>query len=157
MQPLAVLGTIVGLMGFMFAVFTQLNSSIDNKIERKLKNPEFIRMVAKEVRLPFVIFDEDKSVIVDTGAMNHIDAIAVHKGEGQEVSEVIISPKRFMPVAPILESFDAQIEFENPVRGKNFDFVFKKIEMTTVWANTYESGRPPKRKFRLQLVALPQE
>lgn len=157
MQPWAVISVVVGIIALMFAVFLQLNSSIDKKIENKLKDGEFISKVAREVRLPFLIFDEEKSIIVDVGAMNHIDSIEIHKGERQEVSEIIISPKKFMAVAPILESLDAQIEFENPIKGNKFDFIFKRVKMDTVWGNTYESGKPPKRKFRLQLVLLPKE
>ncbi len=151
----AVLGVIVAVISLMFAVFMHLNSSIDKKIENELNDPEFIQKVAKEVRLPFVIFDEEKSVIADTGAMDYINGIEIRKGERKEVSEIIISPKMFMAVSPILESFDPKIEFEDPVRGEKFDFIFKRVEMATVWADSY-SGKPPKRKFRLQLVMLPE-
>jgi hypothetical protein len=157
MQPMAVVSAFVALIGIMITIFIQLNASVDQKIETKLKDPDFIRKVAAEVRLPFVIFDEDKSVIVDTGAMDHITSIEVHKGERQEVSEIIISPKKFMAIAPILENLDGRMEFESPIRGANLDFVFKKVQMGSVWADTYASGHPPKRKFRLQLVLLPKE
>ena len=157
MQSWTVISVVIGIIALMFAVFLQLNNSIDKKIESKLKDPEFIRKVADEVRLPFVIFDEDQSVLIDTGAMNNFEKIKVKKGQRQEVSEIIVSPKKYMIVAPLLESFDAQIEFENPVRGENYDFIYKKVKMANVWTNTYASGKPPKRKFRLQLVVLPEE
>lgn len=154
MNPWTVFGVLIAAISLMFAVLVHFNSSIEKKIENKLNDEKFIRKVANEVRLPFVIFDEEKSIIADTGAMDHIDAIEVRKGERQEVSEIIISPKRFMAVAPILESFDPKIEFEDPVHGEKFDYIFKRVEMGLVWADRY-SGKPPKSKFRLQLVMLP--
>ncbi|MDZ7698523.1 MAG: hypothetical protein U5R49_16880 [Deltaproteobacteria bacterium] len=104
--------------------------------------------------LPVLVLTIQKRAIADIGAMDYIEAIEVRKGERQEVSEIIISPKKFMAVAPILESFDPKIEFEEPVRGNKFSLIFKRVEMEGVWADTY-SGKPPKSKFRLQLVFLP--
>jgi len=127
MQPWTLLGVIVGTISLMFAVYVQLSSSIEKKIENKINDKVFIRKVANEVRLPFMIFDEEKSILADIGAMDHIDAIEVRKGKRQEVSEIIVSPKRFMAVAPILESFDPRIEFEDPVRGTNFDLVIRSL------------------------------
>ena len=135
-----VLTVVLGLLG--------LGHYVDGRIENKLNNPEFVRMVADKVRLPFVVFDQDKSVIADTGAMDYIDKIEINKGE------MIISPKRYMAVAPILESFDAKIEFEEPIRGENFDFIYRRVEMAMVWADRY-AGKAPKAKFRLQLITLP--
>ncbi|MDZ7698525.1 MAG: hypothetical protein U5R49_16895 [Deltaproteobacteria bacterium] len=67
MHPLAVIGVILSIGSLMFAVFVHLNSTIDRKIEKKLNDEVFIRKVANEVRLPFVIFDEGKSIIADIG------------------------------------------------------------------------------------------
>ena len=155
MQPWAVISVVVGIIALMFAVFIQLNSSIEKKIENKLNDPEFIRKVAQIVRLPFVIFDEDEAIIIDTGAMNHIKQIEVIKGPRQQVSEIIVSPKKYMPVSPILESLDIEVEFDEPTRGQKFDLVYKTVEIDTAFAKTYASGKPPKRRFRLQIIALP--
>lgn len=157
MQPWAVISVIVGIIVLMFAIFIQLNSSIEKKIENKLNDPEFIRKVTNIVRLPFVIFDEDESIIIDTGAMNYIERIEVKKDQRQEVSEIIVSPKRYMPVAPILESLDIEIEFDEPTRGQKFDLVYKAVDIATAFGKTYASGKPPKRRFRLQIIALPEK
>ena len=81
MNPWTVFGVIIAVISLMFAIFVHLNKSLDKKIENKLKDPGFIQKVAKEVRLPFVIFDDEKSIIADTGAMDHIEDIEVRKGE----------------------------------------------------------------------------
>lgn len=157
MQPWAVIGVIVGIIALMFGIFVRLNSSIEKKIENKLNDPEFIRKVADIVRLPFVIFDEDESIIIDTGAMNYIERIEVKKEQRQDVSEIIVSPKKYMPVAPILESLNIEIEFDEPTRGQGFDLVYKTVDIATVFAKTYGSGRPPKRRFRLQVIVFPEK
>ncbi len=154
MNPWAVLGTVVGIIALMFAIFIQLTASIDKKIEIKLKDPEFIRMVAKEVRWPFAIFDEDNSVIVNGGAMDYIEKIQIKMDNRKEVSEIIISPKNWLAVAPILESIDAFVPFEDAIRGNKFDFIYKRIEMALLVADR-PSKQLPKKKFRLQLIISP--
>lgn len=150
----ALVSALIGVMGFMFAVYQYLDNSIERKIDSKLKNPDFVQMIADKVRLPFVIFDEDMSVIFDNGAMGYVDGIEIRRGERNEITEIIISPKKFMPVPPILENLDAKMEFDNPTRGKKFELIYRKIEMATVWSDRYAEN-PPKRKFRLHLVMLP--
>lgn len=154
MQPWAVISAIVGIIALIFAVFIQLYSSIEKRIENKLNDPEFIRKVANIARLPFVIFDEDESIIIDTGAMNYIEKIEVKKGQRQQVSEIIVSPKKYMPVAPILKSIDIEIEFDEPTRGQEFDLVYKTVEIDVAFMKTYASGKPPKRRFRLEIIVL---
>jgi hypothetical protein len=156
MQPWAIISAIVGILALIVTVFLQLNGSIDEKIEKKLKDPEFISKVADEVKLPFVIFDEDDSIIVDTGTMSIIDKISINKKDGRYISEIIITPKKYLAIAPILESLDPQIEFQDPIRGNKFDFIYKRLEGTVIWKNNYAST-PPKSKFRLQVIILPKE
>jgi hypothetical protein len=156
MQPWAIISAIVGILALIVTVFLQLNGSINEKIESKLKDPEFISKVADEVKLPFVIFDENNSIIVDTGAMNIIDKISINKANHKDISEIIITPKKYLAIAPILESLDPKIEFQDPIKGNKFDFIYKRVEMAVVWANTYAST-PPKSKFLLQVIILPKE
>jgi hypothetical protein len=113
-------------------------------------------MVANEVRLPFVIFDEDKSIIADIGAMNFIDKIEIKKDKHKEVSEIIISPKKFLAIPPILESLDVHIPFENPTRGNKFDLIYKRGE-EPIYIVTDSVVNPPKRKFRLQIIVSPEK
>ena len=156
MEAWTIIGVLIGVLAFLFAIFIHVNRSIDKKIETKFNNPEFLRKVANIARLPFVIFDEDESIIIDTGAMNYIEKIEVKKGQRQQVSEIIVSPKKYMPVAPILESLDIEIEFDEPTRGQEFDLVYKTVEIATAFAKTYASGKRPKRRFRLQIIVLPE-
>jgi len=156
MQILKIIGgVIVGIFGILASIFA-VNSYIDNQIENKLKAPEFISKVADEVKLPFVIFDENNSIIVDNGAMNIIDKISINKKDHGDISEIVITPKKYLAIAPILESLDPKIEFQDPIRGNKFDFIYKKAYKAVVWTNTYAST-PPKSKFRIQVIILPKE
>jgi hypothetical protein len=155
MQAWAIISAVIGILALLFAIFIQLNRSIDKKIETMLSDPEFLRKVANKVMLPFVIFDEDNSIVVDTGAMRIIDEISIKRADRNEVSEIIVSPKKYLAVAPILESLDPKIEFQYPIKGDKFDFIYKRVELATVWANTYAS-KPPKSRFRLQVIVLPE-
>lgn len=155
MEAWTIIGVVIGVLAFLFAIFIHVNRSIDKKIETKLSDPEFLRKVANRVKLPFVIFDEDNSIVVDTGAMGIIDEICIKKADRNEVSEIIVSPKKYLAVAPILESLDPKIEFQYPIKGDKFDFIYKRVEMANVWANTYAS-KPPKSRFRLQVIVLPE-
>lgn len=158
MNPWSVLGVVVAIVAFMFAVFVHFNSSIDKKIETKFKDPEFIQMVVDKVRLPFVIFDENNSIIVDSGAMDHIEKILIKKEDRQEVSEIIISPKKYLSIAPIIENLDANMAFENPIRGHKFDLVYKRVQMADVqWEDSRPLNKRPKKKFRLQIIVLPEK
>jgi hypothetical protein len=156
MQTLKIIGgVIVGIFGILGTIFA-VNSYIDNQIENKLKAPEFISKVADEVKLPFVIFDENNSIVVDNGAMNIIDKISINKADNRNISEIIITPKKYLAIAPILESLDPKIAFQDPIRGNKFDFIYRRVNMAVVWTNTYAST-PPKSKFRIQVIILPKE
>ena len=142
----------------LIAIYSYFNNTINDKIEQKLKDPEFIRKVADEVRLPFVIFDENKTVSVDTGAMKYIVDFEIKKGETQEISEIIISPKSFMALPPLLESIDAkEIEFEKPKRGNKFDLIYKTVRYDSGWGKMLSEGSKPQLRFRLQLVEIPKQ
>jgi len=137
----------------MFAIFLQLYNSIDKKIETKLKDPDFIKKVASEIRLPLLIFNEEKTFLIDIGASELLNDIKIIK-DGRDVKEIIITPKKFLPVAPILESYDSDIEFEEPQHGSKFDWIYKTILPEMVFAKTYPSGKPPLKKFKLQVIEL---
>ena len=147
----------IAAVATLIAVFAILNSSIEKKIKNKLNDPRFIRKVAEMVRLPFVIFDEDESIVIDTGAMNYIERIEVKKDRPHEVSEIIVSPKKYMLAPPILESLDTEIEFHEPTRSHKFDLVYKAVGIAVKLAKTYAPGESPKGRFRLQVIVFPEK
>jgi len=126
MQPWAVISTIVGIIALMVTIFIQTNSSIDRKIREKLKDPEFIQMVAKEVKLPFVIFDNKGAVLVDQGAMRFIEGIDVEmdKKESLYPKQIIIHPKQHLSYAPLLMPLDSDLANISASRGKKYDWIY---------------------------------
>lgn len=151
-------GKVIAFVASLIVIIAYFSSSINDKIDQKINDPEFVKKVADEVRLPFVIFNDKESVTVDTGAMKYIDKFKIKKDERQGIYEIIISPKSFMAIPPILESIeDKEIEFEEPKRGKKFDLIYKTVQYATGWANTLAEGSNPQRRFRLQLVTLPEQ
>ncbi|RJQ51509.1 MAG: hypothetical protein C4526_09900 [Nitrospiraceae bacterium] len=155
MKSFGIVGGIISVITVMLLIY----SSIDRKIEDKLNDPRFIRKVAEEVRLPFVIFDDKDVISVDTGAMKYIDKIEINKNKDQILSEVVVSPKSFMALPPILESLDdKEIEFEEPQRGTKFNLIYNTVKYDGVgWGTSLAPGSKPQRRFRLQLVALPEQ
>ncbi len=127
MQPWAVISTTVGIIALMVTIFIQTNSSIDKKIIEKLKDPAFIQLVAKEVKLPFVIFDNKGSVLVDQGAMRFIENIDVEidKKEHPYPSQITIHPKQHLSYAPLLMPLDSDLANISTSRGKKYDWVYK--------------------------------
>jgi hypothetical protein len=150
---LTIIGVMIAASVLMFTIYINLDSKIDKKVEEKFKDPVFINKLAEEIKFPFVIFDEDNSVVVDTGAMSIIEKITINKKDGKQISDIIITPKKYLAIAPILESLDPDIAFLDPIRGNKFDFIYKKLEVATAFANTYTT-KPPKSKFRIQVIVL---
>lgn len=125
MQPWAVISTIVGIIALMVGIFIQTNSSIDKKIEKKLKDPEFIQMIVKEARLPSVIFDNHGSVLLDQGAMRFIEDINVELDKGGVYpTQIVIHPKQHLPYAPLLTTLDVDLANISSKRGKKYDWVY---------------------------------
>lgn len=109
---LAIVSTIVAILGlFLFII-----SFIDNRIERYVNNPQFIKGIARETRLPFMIFDEKEVVHFDGEAFIHIDTLRINRNKKHELVSIDIFPKEFLNTPPILECWGIQIQFYDPVR-----------------------------------------
>lgn len=143
-------GEMIAVLAVMIMVYFTLDNKIDKKVEEKFKDQVFINKLAEEIKFPFVIFDEDNSVVVDAGAMSIIEKITIDKKGGS----ITVTPKKYLAIAPILESLNPAIIFQDPIRGNKFDFIYKRLEVATAWANTYTT-KPPKSKFRIQVIILP--
>ncbi len=90
------------IIGFIVAFYV-LNAYIDNKIDKKINNPSYIKKVASHVR-PFIIFDENESILADSGGMEYIEDIKVEaKADRFEPIKIIITPKSHLAYPPLLE------------------------------------------------------
>jgi len=124
------IATIITTVAAVIAIGGFLYTTIDKKIENKLNQPEFIRKVASEMRIPSLIFDESERIVYDMGACEfiNIDKIKVKKNSNSDIEEIIISSKSFLKMAPILTSIDSEIYFDTPERVKPYDWKYKTLE-----------------------------
>lgn len=103
MNPWAILVGSFSIIGVLITVALLLSSSINSRIEEKVNDPNFIRKIASEIRLPFLIFDEEKRYLYDDGALDIIKTIEIVR-DGRDIKQIIVTPKRFLAVAPIIRS-----------------------------------------------------
>jgi hypothetical protein len=151
MSNLFIISAIITVIGGIATLGFYFNDNIEKKIEAKINNPEFLKKVAAEAQLPFVIFNEDESIIADTGAMKYIEKIEVKKTGNRDITEIVISPSQHLSIAPLIESIGPELEFNEPIRGKNFDWIYIPVEYASRWQDSF-AGTPPPIKFKLQLI-----
>lgn len=147
MKLWAILVGSFSIIGVLITIVLLLSSSINSRIEKKVNDPNFIKKIASEIRLPFLIFDEEKRYLYDDGALDIIKNIEIVR-EGRDIKQIIITPKRFLAVAPIMESLDPEVQFEDPERGKGLDWIYKTNLPETAFGRT----KPPKKRFKLQII-----
>jgi len=127
-----------------------LNGHIEGIVEKKISDPEMIEKVKAQIR-PMVVFNQNDSILVDTGGMQYIESIRVILDQKKETpQEIIITPKIYLAVAPILESFDDDfvITYE---RGKEFQWIYK---LGAINRMLYEGSatRSGVNRFRLEII-----
>lgn len=123
---------ILTLAGLAVA-FYALPTFVDSRIETKLSEPEFIRKISP----PYVIFDSNSTIHVDSGATKFIQAnlstaYKCVEGEsdastGNMLVEVAIEPKQHLASAPLLTVLEGSYA-GRPVtshRTKGFNIVLR--------------------------------
>lgn len=138
--------TIIGVITTILLIFF---NSIDSRIEDKLHDPEFIKKVATEIELPFLVFDENEHVIYDNNAYKLIHSLKVEK-KGDNVTSIIISPKSFMSIPPIIENINFHLDFSEAERINQIDWKYNVIEAGGYLA--LESYKEPFKKFKLTFI-----
>lgn len=144
-----IIGLILTVIGIILTIVTALTGSIDRKIDEKIKNPEFMKQVASQLRFPFIVFDDDENVLYNSETEPYIEAPKVLKEKG-EVKEVVITGKRFLSAAPILQALDGKIQFHDPERIGQASWRYKAFHYEYAVASK-EEGRPADR-FKLEVI-----
>ena len=112
-----------GLLALIVALYA-LNGYIEGIVERKIGEPGMIEKVRAQIR-PMVVFDQNESILIDTGGMQYIESIHVALDQkGKIPQQIIITPKTYLAVPPILESFDDDFVITSE-RGKGFQWIYK--------------------------------
>jgi hypothetical protein len=150
MDAWTILAAIVTILGFLVMLALLLIGSIDRKFDEKVRDPNFIRKVADEVRLPFVIFDENNKILADSGAYQYLNKINVLRNEKNEVTAIRITPKQFMNAAPIIENINGDLDFSEPERAEEIDWLIRIKPGRALLA--LESSQEPIKKFKLTII-----
>ncbi len=79
MQNSTLVSAIISIIAIMITISIHLNNSINKKIEEKLNDHIFIKRLASEIRLPFIIFDENERYLVNTDYNRIIEKIEIKK------------------------------------------------------------------------------
>lgn len=146
-----IIGALVAIVALLFTITSYLISSLDKKMEEKISDPNFIKQLAKEIRLPFLIFDENNVVLSDVGGYELLESFEIIKNEKGDISEIRITPKSYLATAPILEIIGTNMNFLEPKRIENISWLF---EVDTGYGGflVTESYKDPIRKFRLTII-----
>lgn len=146
-----IIGAIVTVIALIFTITSSIISSLDKKIEAKISDPNFIKKLAKEIQLPFLVFDENNVVLSDVGGYELLESFEVIKNEKGDISAIRITPKSYLAMAPILENIGTNMNFLEPKRIENISWLF---EVDTGYGGflVTESYKEPIRKFRLTII-----
>ncbi|MBW8042278.1 MAG: hypothetical protein FVQ85_20080 [Planctomycetes bacterium] len=117
--------TIMKTMVLIFAVLSGIYGSIrfiDSRIEKIVNDEQFIRKVASYVR-PYITFDENESILIDGGAMQHLESIPKVSKKDKNY-QIIITPKDYLAHAPLIETFGLSRYDILSKRGRGFQWIY---------------------------------
>ena len=150
------LGTFAGflttlVLGIITTYFI-VTSNLDKTITDKIQEPNFTKKIIEQVRIPFLIFDENKTYVMDGGAANFIKDIEIIKS-GREITKIILTLNKNIPVAPILVNLNNDVQFFQGTRYRETGWEYKALQFATTWVNT-PSEEPPPKLFKLDILDL---
>ena len=149
MNTLTIVVGLFTIIGVMITVFLHLSNTINSRIEEKIRDPNFIKKVALEIQLPFLIFDENEHIIYDNNAYNLLNSIKVTKDK-KDIVSITILPKTFMQIPPIIENMNSHLNFNEPKPANQIDWEFKvNIGTVDFVPNNYKE---PVKKFKLTFI-----
>ena len=141
--------TIFGGLGIVLGIIVSI-VVIENRIEKivsdKLKDPEVLRQVAYHLR-PSLTFNQNGTILSDSGAQQFIKDITVEMGENEPKS-IIISPKDHLNSAPVLECLNYNFSFSTKQVGKS-DWQYKLSSPNYL---VFEGPTTVKWIFRLEII-----
>lgn len=137
----------IGAVIFLFATYHGFNGYMDYRIDNRIKNPDFLREIARRIR-PSLVLNDKGSIIADMGAVQYINDIKVLKGEKGKI-QIIIIPNEYFGIEPVLEALDAEYAI-HAERGSKFSWIFKLYAIQQIVAES--SPQRDIERFRLELI-----
>ena len=111
---------IVVLIGIIWG----FNVYVDSRVEKIVTDEGFLRKVSQRVR-PYCILDGKGAVLVDGGALAFIDKLRFDTPtNGERPEKVVLTPKEFLPNAPLFTCIDDSSYHLLPSRGQFIDWIF---------------------------------
>jgi hypothetical protein len=156
MGSMAIISIIVALLAGVLGVIFYMNDSLDKRIDKAINHPEFIKKVAEQTKLPFIIFDELGTFQSETaGASSLIEKIEPFKEEDSNKKErfagFIVYPKKLFNSPPLLQAINSKAVFAMPKKINKFDWKFRVPEWTgSEWGGSYDE--PPARLYKLEIL-----
>lgn len=150
-KTLRVALVIISIVGAIYG----FGKYIDGRIERAVRDEEFIKKVASRVR-PYVIFDASEVIHVDGGAMEYINGIKVDErllrpwAKMLEPMTIIVTPKQHLKYGPLLEHLGIYDFYVSSKRGKRHEWVYKLVYLGG--AQLGEEERKVPILFRLEIL-----
>lgn len=124
----SILSAIAALVAIILFV-NWLNNHIDERVTQQTSSDEFINKLSENIK-PYVLFNQNGTILYDGGAMKYIDSIKLDTtGSGTDVfvMKVTIKPKQFMKIVPFLECIDYPEHTFRSKRGNGFDIIYNLI------------------------------
>ena len=137
----------VGAIAIIVAAYHAINNHIDDRIESKISDEKFLKELSHNIR-PSVVFDQRNSVLADMGAMKYIESITVVVEDG-EPKKIVLSPKVFLGVAPILVCLDGHFEIIKK-QGKKYDWEYELKHVSRLLIES--AGQITNHRFRIEIV-----
>ena len=127
-----------------------LNNHIDERVDQQISSEKTINAMSANIR-PYVLFDQNPTILYDGGAMKYIDSLkvkvtfdTVDSHPYPMVHQVIIKPKQFMKIFPLLECIDITEHTYVPRRGIGYEITYDLINMNV--------GGLKEIRFRLEIL-----
>ena len=146
-----IVGIAIAAIGTIWAIVSGTISNIDKKIEQQINNTDYIKKVAEQVRLPFIIFDENETFLNNSGGEEYVEEIRITKKVDGDVDEIIVVCKKFLESSPIIQSIDEKIFFHQPERAEQKNWKFNAFQYTYFTAKGDQGTKPPSR-FKIEII-----
>jgi len=137
----------VGVIILIIGAYHSLNIFIDLRIENKINDDKFLKELSHSIR-PSVVFDQKNSVLADMGAMKYVESIDVVVEDG-EPKKIVLSPKVFLGVAPILVCLDGHFNIIVN-QGKKYDWEYELKHVDRILIS--QSGQIANHRFRIEII-----
>src|SRR6185503_14624595 len=135
--------TAVTILGGLAAALFGVVTFVDNRVDKRLADPLVLRKIAAEVR-PALIFDSQNRILADQGGLEYIAEVKFTPGtDDRHPATLVVTPRAFLPVAPLLESLDVEGYQITAERGPGIAWVY------TMQSNRFLESGVSVERFRL--------